>query len=211
MSKTITAALTAALLTTTVAAARANTFTQAPSFIASYSGPRGGDLEMTSLSASYDPLASDFLVSGTVNGAFGTTTGAEYVLGVDTGTGKIAPFGSIGEGAVKFDQVVTFEADGSVTGATGSNLAIAGDSFSLVIPQADLASTGFAPDRYGFNLWPEDGKGLAAISDFAPRDALLSASAVSAAPEPATWMLLFAGIGLTGLTLRRRREQQAAA
>ena len=211
MSKTITAALAAALLTTTVAAAHADTFTQSPSFIPSYTGPRNGDLEVTSLSASYDSLASDFLVSGTVNGAFGTTAGAQYVLGVDTGTGKIAPFGKIGEGAVKFDQVVTFKADGSVTGAAGSDLAITGDSFHLIIPKADLASTGFAANEYGVNLWPEDGKGLSAIADFAPNDALLKASAVSAAPEPATWMLLFAGVGLMGFTLRQRRTQQAAA
>jgi hypothetical protein len=195
-------AVAAAALALAAGSARADTFTQSPSFIPSYVGPMNGDLEVTSFSANYDVAAADFTLSATLNGMIGTTADAQYVIGVDTGTGKTAPFASIGEANVKFDQVFVVAPNGSVSGGSGLTATISGDKFSLVVPQSDITSTGFAPTSYAFNLWPKDGAPLTAISDFAPRDALLG---VSAAPEPGSWLLMIAGVSLTGMMMRRRQ------
>jgi hypothetical protein len=74
-----------------------------------------------------------------------------------------------------------------------------------------LPSTGADPLDYGFNLWPRteiDTPGnLAHISDFAPNNALLKATAV---PEPVTWMTMLLGFGLVGATVRFRRARRFA-
>ena len=182
-------------------------------FLSSYTGPRDADLDVTSFSVNLNSDESDFLVSATFAGAINTAGTDPYVIGVDTGQGHIAPFASIGNPDVVFDQAVVVEQNGSATiGANSlpsSDVMINGNKFSVSIPTSLLPSTGFTPGNYGFNLWPRDGlTNNDQIADFAPNDALLSASptaAVSAAPEPKTWLLLMFGIGAMGVMLRRRR------
>jgi iron complex outermembrane receptor protein len=84
---------------------------------------------------------------------------------------------------------------------------IAGNSISALIPLSFLPTTGFAPQHYGWNIWPRNGLGNNnQISDFAPNNSL-----ISTAPEPAAWALMIAGFGLAGGVLRRRRTGAARA
>lgn len=202
------AALVAAAMAATAGVAQAATVTEAPAFLPTYTGTKGGDLEVTSFTVNYSQSAADFLLSATFNGLIGATAGAGYVVGVNTGAGAKAPFASIGEPNVTFDQTFTVNPDGSVTGLSGVNAAIIGNSFSLTVPQASLVSTGADPSNYAFALWPHDGAGTSQIASFAPQNADLPASPT---PEPAGWALMIAGFGLAGVALRRRRSGAGVA
>lgn len=175
-------------------------------FLASYLGVHEGDLDVTSFSVKYDAVQSSFLLNATFAGAIDATKAGFYAIGVNTGTGVAHPFGSIGEGNVLFNQVIALQKAGTATvGATSlaaGAVTIAGNSFSAWVPLSLLPSTGFSPDRYGFNLWPRDGTaGLGAISDFSPENATLAA-----VPEVGIWAMMIAGFGLTGRALRQRRS-----
>lgn len=180
-------------------------------FLAGYTGARLADLDVTGFSVSYDATNAQFLLGATMAGTIVAGTPGFYVIGVNTGTGTIRPFASIGQGNVIFNQAIVINKDG--TGRLGAavldpaDIVITGNSFTARIDASLLPSTGFAFDRYGFNLWPRAGfSGNADISDFAPENALLSA-----VPEPANWALMIAGIGVTGAGLRRRRQVAVVA
>jgi len=64
-------------------------------FLPTYTGPQEADLDVTSFTANYDPSTQDFILSATLAGAINPATAGSYVIGVDTGTGSIAPFASI--------------------------------------------------------------------------------------------------------------------
>jgi hypothetical protein len=49
------------------------------------------------------------------------------------------------------------------------------------------------------------------VIGFTATSATVAAVAVSAAPEPSTWMLMIAGVGMIGLALRRRRTSWGRA
>jgi len=171
-------------------------------FLASYTGPLQADLDVTSLSVSFNSGTSSFLVQSTMAGTINGALPGFYVIGVNTGTGTIAPFGSIGAGNVRFNQAVIVQKSGAATvGATPLTATISGDMLSLVLPLSLLPSTGFAPGHYSFNIWPRNSGpgGLATISDFAPNN-----SDLSAAPEPASWAMMLGGFGLVGAAMRRR-------
>jgi hypothetical protein len=174
-------------------------------FIPSYTGPPQADLDVTSLTVSYNAAAMDFLVQSTFAGAIDATLPGFYVIGVNTGTGT-GPFGSIGAPDVKFNKVIVVQKNGSAaiggTPLAAGSVTIGGNALSLMIPLSLLPTTGFDPNRYGFNIWPRSGTvgGLATISDFAPNN-----STLAAVPEPATWSLMLGGFGLIGGVLRRRR------
>ncbi|MCA1654339.1 MAG: PEPxxWA-CTERM sorting domain-containing protein [Sphingomonadales bacterium] len=157
----------------------------------------------------YDSAASTFLLSASLAGPVGSAPGF-YVIGVNTGTGTIAPFANIGEPNVRFNQAIVIQPSGaanigSTTLATGS-VTINGNMFSALIPLSLLPSTGFLPQDYGFNLWPRSGSGQnAQIADFAPQNATLAAGV----PEPGTWAMMLVGFGAAGYSLRRRRTLPA--
>jgi hypothetical protein len=182
-------------------------------FLGSYTGPHEADLDVASFSVNYDAATQNFLLKTILAGPVDTSTPGVYVYGVDTGTGASAPFGPIGEGNVRFDQVILVQKDGSalVPGfgalAAGSTK-IDGKELDLTVPLSALPSTGFDPQHYGFNLWPRDSGtgGFETISDFAPQNALLSA-----VPEPATWMSMIGGLAITGALFRRRRDRMETA
>jgi hypothetical protein len=174
-------------------------------FLSSFTGAHDRDLDVTSFSVSYDAGSATFLLKARLAGNIDASKAGFYVIGANTGTGVNHPFGAIGEGNVIFNQAIVIQKAGTGTiggvALAAGAVTILGREFSVVVPLARLASTGFAPTDYGFNLWPRNGSGLnAQISDFSPENANLTA-----VPEAATWAMMIAGFGLVGGTMRRRR------
>jgi hypothetical protein len=174
-------------------------------FLASYTGPHQADLDVTSLSVSYNPGTMNFLIQSTFAGAVDPSLPGFYVIGANTGTGT-GPFGSIGAPDVKFNQAILVQKNGTATiggvALADGSVTIGANALSLVVPLSLLPSTGFDPGRYGFSIWPRNPTvaGLASISDFAPDNAT-----VAAVPEPASWAMMLGGFGIVGGALRRRR------
>jgi hypothetical protein len=178
-------------------------------FLPTYTGPHQADLDVTSLSVTFNSMTDNFLIQSTMAGTINAALPGFYVLGINTGTGVAAPFGPIGAPNVKFNQAITIQKDGTaklgaVDLAPGS-VTIGGNALSLVVPLSLLPTTGFDPEHYSFNIWPRSGTvgGLATISDFAPNN-----SDLSAAPEPASWAMMLGGFGLMGAAMRRRRNMR---
>src|SRR5262249_51622634 len=57
----------------------------AADFLGGYTGPQNGDLDILSGSAAFN--ADDVLLSSTMNGPIGTTTGSVFLWGIDRGAG----------------------------------------------------------------------------------------------------------------------------
>lgn len=180
-------------------------------FLPSYTGPQLADLDVKSFSVTYDSVTSIFTLSAVMAGIIDPLTAGFYVIGANTGTGAIAPFASIGQGNVIFNQAIVVRKDGTGNiGATvldPATIFILDDMFAVNVPLALLPSTGFSPEQYGFNLWPRTGNGNAFISDFAPENATLAAGAV---PEAATWAMMLAGLTAIGATMRNARRMKVA-
>lgn len=166
------------------------------------------DLDVTSFQVIFDRSSQSFELAATFAGAVDTAKEGFYVIGVNTGTGPIAPFGPVGQPNVRFNQAMIIQKTGAgVVGPNAFTATIAGNRLSVDVPLSFFPSTGFRPDEYGFNIWPRIAVGgLAALSDFAPNNALLSA-----APEPSTWAMMIAGFGFAGTALRRRRAAAAVS
>ena len=181
-------------------------------FLPTYTGPKTDDLDVTLFQVGFDPGAAAFTLSATFAGDIDPSSPGFYVIGVNTGTGTVHPFGPVGQPNVVFNQAMTIQKTGvgaiTVAGvAKAFTATISGDHFSAVIPLAFLPSTGFAPRDYGFNIWPRQVTGgLAALADFAPEN-----STLAAVPEPAAWAFMIAGFGLAGGALRRRRTEAVRA
>lgn len=194
----------AAMLALATGAAHARTVKDPTGdFLASFTGPHEADLDVTSFTVDFNTVSSDFMLSATLAGPIDPSKAGLYVIGVNTGTGTIRPFASIGEPNVIFNQAILIQKTGAaMLGASPLTATIAGDTFSLVVPLTLLPTTGFAPGRYGFDLWPRDGApGLGSISDFAPQN-----STLAAVPEVSTWALMLTGSAIVGGVMRRRRR-----
>ena len=160
-------------------------------FIASFTGAKSPDLDVVSFFTTFD--GTTFHIGGTLNGDIGTLPTSLYVIGFDRGAGT-PRFAAINEPGVLFDSVVTLTGKGvasvnllaptaSTTPLPSSAVQISGASFEIDVPAALLApGASIPPSDYRVNLWPRDTSqpGNAAISDFAPENAVL---AVSAAPD----------------------------
>ena len=171
-----------------------------------YSGNEA-DLDVTSFSASYNPTLNSFVLQATLAGAIDPSLGGIYVIGADTGAGANHPFTAQGAPGVVFDQVIIIQKTGAaaISGHPALTATISGNWFDLIVPLADLPSTGFTnPADYAFNLWPRTGANI--ITDFAPNN-----SDLTAVPEPGVWMLMIVGVGMIGASLRRRRTTPFAA
>lgn len=198
-------AIFAAILAVAIASPAAATtrIDAANDYLSTYTGPKNGDLDVLSFSASI--VGSDFLLSSTMGAAPGTTTGGIYVWGVNRGAGAAGFGASLGLTGVLFDSVVILRPDGTgvvnlLNGVTTAiTTTISGSTISALVPISALPSRGFTSNHYGFNLWPRlSGGPVSNIADFAPDNAT-----IRAVPEPASWMLLIAGFGLVGVMRRR--------
>jgi len=190
-------------------ATAATAFDPAGDFLPSYTGTKLNDLDVLSFTVLYNQLTSSFTLGWTVNGAIDATTPGLYVIGVNTGTGVNAPFGSIGAGNVVFNQAILVGKDGAATlgGNSIGTASIVGNAASISLAASLFPSTGFAAQNYGWNIWPRGtGTGLAQITDFAPNNGLLAA--VAPVPEPSTWALMLLGFGGMGLALRRGHRRR---
>lgn len=189
-----------AMASTTVADAQGD-------FLSGYTGPKTDDLDVLSFYVAYDASAQMFDLRATLAGDIDPSSPGFYVIGVNTGTGLLHPFGPVGQPNVLFNQAMTIQKTGvgaiTVAGVPKSFTAtISGDHFEAMIPLSFLPSTGFIPRNYGFNLWPRQvSGGLLALADFAPEN-----STIAPIPEPAAWALMISGFGFAGGVLRRRRS-----
>jgi hypothetical protein len=183
-------------------------------FIPSFTGTASPDLDVTSFSVSLDAAATTFSLGAVLAGDIDPSLAGFYVIGVNTGSGAIHPFGAIGEPNVTFNQVIVVQKNGTATlGANSLTALISGNQFIVNVPVSLLPSTGASPADYGFNIWPRFGAtvtGNGQISDFAPNNALLSANGVLPVPEPATWLMMLIGFGLIGSAMRIGRKAPMA-
>jgi hypothetical protein len=191
-------------------------------FLPSFTGTKNGDLDVLFAYALYDGSKQEFTFGATFAGVIGTTASTSYVWGIDRGTGTerfLSGSPALGTG-VFFDAVLVVSNLGVATvnrfngsGALqGGGVTISNNSISVVVPVANLPSTGKAFADYGWNLWPRSTAiaGNAGISDFAPNAATLVVQNVAAVPEPENYALLLAGLGLIGAIVQRRKHGRSA-
>ena len=181
--------------------------------IPSFVGTGSPDLDVTNFAVSLNPSATTFTLGATLAGDINPALPGFYVIGVDTGAGAIRPFGGIGEPNVVFDQVIIVQKNGTATlGANTLSVLLAGNEFIVSVPVSLLPATGFAPQNYGFNIWPREGAVVtnnSQITDFAPNNALLAVTGVfTPVPEPASWLMMILGFGVIGGVLRFRRDRR---
>lgn len=184
-------------------------------FLPTYTGPKGGDMDVVSSEVTIDLVTNKVKITGKMNGPIRTTPGAFYVWGFNRGVGTerfVTGTPSVGAG-VKFDLSVQLRPDGTgqvgdiaggVTTQLGAGAAIiSGDTITSVeIPLSLFPSKGFAVQDYTWNLWPRVStvSGNAAIPDFAPDSSNVPVTVI--VPEPTG--VAAAGL-LVGLAARRRR------
>ncbi len=209
-----------------VARAGATTITDpAGDFLATYTGPLNSDLDIRSVTV-FINKSNDFVMSATMNGPLGQTADADYVFGVNTGSGL--PLFGPSENKVLFDSAVVLNTGhGSNPSLVASNLlnpsgpmitpigsgpgtgsvTVSGDTITGIIPEALLPGS-FAPGQYGFNLWTRIGitdNFPTNFADFAPNNATFTA-----VPEPAGWALMILGFAGLGSGIRGRRRTALA-
>lgn len=207
------AALLAASALTPQLARATTVLDPANDFLATYTGPHNGDMDVLSVSAVQN--GTDVTLSAVLNGAIGTTAGEAYVFGINRGGGlPLLTFGTPSVGAgVNFDAVaILLPAGGSFVDVllpiaqaptALSTVTFSGSTLTAVIPFSMLPTNGFATSQYLYNLWPRDGltpSDNGQIADFAPNAASFAANV----PEPGAWAMMVLGFGLLGALLRRR-------
>ena len=215
----LAAAFSAAI---TTPAAAATVVDPAGDFLATYSGPQTGNLDVLSASATIN--GTNLFLSAVLNGPVGAS-GSLYVFGINRGAGT-ARFagGSPSVGAsVLFDavavlfpdgtgRIATFPAAGAptITNLPGA-VTVSGNTISGTFALSLLPSTGFDPTNYTYTLWSRQRVNPAAdgtnaeIADFAP------AVLATAVPEPGSWLMMLLGFGVIGTLLRRGKPVPLAS
>ena len=215
------ATLAAALMTATLVSTPINAAVfsdPAGDFLGTFVGPQNGDLDILSGSAGF--TSDDLLLSSTMSGAIGTTSGSAFIWGIDRGSGtdRLITSGppAVGTPDILMDAIVRLQADGAgavltfptmgapvTTLLDPSAITISGNTISARISRTLLPTTGFAFSDYTYINWSRSLLGgQQFIADLAP-DASFTATFV---PEPATWSLMIAGFSLVGGVLRLRRR-----
>lgn len=218
--------ITAALaLIASATAASATVVDPANDFLGTYTGPADADLDIISGDVAFN--GTSFLFTATVAGNIDPTPGQLFAWGINRGAGTprldllrdpdIAP-------GILFDAVVVMLPNGFLTVGsipvagppTFTNFVggtvISGNTVSATVPLSLLFPTGFAPEDYDFSLWSRvrvdplvDGSNNE-IADFLQGSGSMNARVV---PEPATWLTMLLGFGLTGGAIRRRKRTMA--
>lgn len=210
--KTLAALATVALAALSPVTASASEIVDAAGdYLATYTGPTAPDLDVLGLKVFMS--GGNFHVTATQAGPTGAsgTAGGFFVFGVNRGAGT-AGFAGLGLDKVLFDSVIIARNDGTGTlivfgnapvALTPDQFSFSGNTVRLNIAAALLPSSGFGEGRYGWNLWPRaPGAGDAFLADFAPDNAT-----ITAVPEPASWALMIAGMGMGGGALRCRNRR----
>lgn len=149
-------------------------------FLSTYTGPHNGDLDVTSIQATFD--GAIFRLDATAAAPIGTTSTGLYVWGFDRGKGT-AGFAQIGATNVLFDSVIIVNpgagtvivrdiVNNLTTVLPASAIRVSGNEISVDIPANLLSPEGFAQAEFLVNLWPRNvAGGDETISDFAPDNA----------------------------------------
>ena len=176
-------------------------------FLAGYTGSRDAAFDVLSADVSYNAGTNEFMFRATAAGPIAGVSGAAYVFGLNAGGTANAPFTSVGLPGAVFNRTVTLRANGTAgVGATPITEQIVGNQIFATISASLLPSNGLAFKDYTWTVWSIDTNvsGLARLADFAP-DANIGVSAV---PEPATYGMLLAGLGMLGMVARRRARTE---
>ena len=175
-------------------------------FLAGYTGSRDAAFDVLSADVGFNAATNEFVFSTTAAGPIAGVSGAAYVFGLNAGGTANAPFTSVGLPGAVFNRTVTLRANGTAgVGATPITEHIVGDRIFATVSASLLPSNGFAFKDYTWTVWSIDTNvaGLGRLADFAP-DANINVTAV---PEPATYGMLLAGLGMLGMIARRRRTR----
>jgi hypothetical protein len=187
-----------------IAATHAHAVTDAPNdFLPSFAGTHSGALDILSADVTFDPAAKAFLLHAQTAGPITDLRNAALVFGFNRGGTAGSPFASIGEPDVTFNATAVLSADG--TGKVGSAaipVSIAGNDIRAVVLASLLPSNGLDAKDFSWALWSVDSSivGLTRNADFAS-DANIRVAAV---PEPETYAMMLAGLGVLGFVAHRR-------
>lgn len=197
-------------------------------YLASYTGPANGDVDLVGANVAFDGV--NFDLGFTAAGDIGTTSNSLFVWAVNRGSGIARPAAAPPAGAtLLWDAVVVMFPDGtlrivtfpsagppSITNLFGAAI-VSGDSISGSFLASLLPSTGFALEDYTFSGWSRVRVNPTADgSNSEVADLLAGSGSIKAVPEPATWLTMLLGFGLVGGAMRingrgRRHRNRATA